>query len=139
MLGADVVVEQAIGFFRRELQHALGFGAERDFDRGRDLLAEDRAAFDFLADVFEGQVRARENPAGQAFSFADQAKKQVLGLDRDASELACFVAGEEEHPPRSFGVPLEHPAAYVMKERSGTGTKPALAALYGKAGAPPIP
>jgi hypothetical protein len=63
MLGSDVVVEQAIRFFGRELQHALGFRAERDLDGGRDLLAEHRAAFDFLADVFEGEMRARENPA----------------------------------------------------------------------------
>ena len=74
VLGADVVVQQPVGLFGRKLQHALGFGAERDLDRGRDLLAEDRAAFDFLADVFERQVRAREDPAGQALAFANQAR-----------------------------------------------------------------
>jgi hypothetical protein len=63
MLGPDVVVEQAIRFFGRELQDALGLRAERDLDRGRNLLAEHGAAFDFLADVFEGEMRARKNPA----------------------------------------------------------------------------
>ena len=53
VLGADVVVQQPIGFFGGKLQHALRFRAERDLDRGRDLLAEDGAAFDFLADVLE--------------------------------------------------------------------------------------
>ena len=110
VLGADVVVQQPVGLFGRELQHALGFGAERDLDRGRDLLAEHRAAFDFLADVFEGQVRAREDPARQPLAFANQAEQQVLGLNRDAAELAGLVAGEEENPPRPFGVPFEHPA-----------------------------
>ncbi len=36
-------------------------------------------------------------------------KQQVLGLNRDASELARFVAGKEQNPPGSFGIPLEHP------------------------------
>ena len=96
VLGADVVVQQPVGFLGRKLQHALGFGAERDLDRGRHLLAEDRAAFDFLADVLEGQVRAGKDPAGQALALANQAQKEVLGLDRDAAELAGLVAGEEE-------------------------------------------
>ena len=64
VLGPDVVVKQAVGFFGRKLQNPLGFGAERNFDRGRHLLAEHRPAFDFLADVLERQVRAREDPAG---------------------------------------------------------------------------
>ena len=74
MLGADVVVQQPVGLFGRELQHALGFGAERDLDRGRDLLAEDGAAFDFLADVFEGQVRARKDPARQALCLRESGR-----------------------------------------------------------------
>ena len=53
MLRADVGVQQPVRFLRRKLQHALGFRAERDVDRRRHLLAEDRAPFDFLADAFE--------------------------------------------------------------------------------------
>ena len=109
VLGADVVVQQPVGFFGRKLQHALGFGAERDLDRGRHLLAEDRAAFDFLADVFEREVRAREDPAGEPLAFANQAQQQVLGLNGDAAELAGLVTGEEENSPGPFGVPFEHP------------------------------
>ena len=54
VLGPDVVVQQPVGLFGRELQDALGLRAERNLDRGRDLLAEDRAPFDFLADRFRG-------------------------------------------------------------------------------------
>ncbi len=32
VLGPDVVVQQPVGFFGRKLQHALGFGAERNLD-----------------------------------------------------------------------------------------------------------
>ena len=110
VLGADVVVQQAIGLFGRELEHALRLGAERDLDRRRHLLAEDGAPFDLLANRFEGEVRPREDPARQPLALADQAEEQVLGFDRNAPELAGFIAREEEDAPRSFGVPLEHPA-----------------------------
>jgi hypothetical protein len=75
MLGADVVVQQPIGFFGGKLQHALGFGAERDLHRCGYLLAEDRAPFDFLSDVFERQVRPREDTAGEPFALADEAEQ----------------------------------------------------------------
>ncbi len=110
MLGADVVVQQPIGFLGGKLQHALGFRAERNLDRGRDLLAKHRAAFDFLADVLEREVRAREDAARQPFTFADQAEKEMLGLNGDAAELAGLITGEEENPSRPFCIAFEHPA-----------------------------
>ena len=137
VLGADVVVQQPVGLFGRELQHALGFGAERDLDRGRDLLAEDRAAFDFLADVFEGEVRAGEDAAGQPFAFANQAEQEVLGLDRDAAELAGFVAGEEKDSPGPFRVPFEHPGTYVKAD--GVGVIETMTTLYGMGRLCPTP
>src|SRR4029453_4152105 len=99
--------------FRSELEDALGFRAEGDLDRGRDLFAKHRTAFDFFADAFEGKMRARENPARQPFTLADQAPGKGVGLNGDASGLACLVAGEEEHAPRSFRVTFEHPVTYV--------------------------
>jgi len=109
VLGADVVMEQAVGFFCRKLQNALGFRAERDFDRGGDLLAEDRAAFDFLADVLERQMRASEDPAGKPLALANQSEQEVLGLNRNAAELTGLVAGEEKYSSSPFGVAFEHP------------------------------
>ena len=111
MLGADVVVQQPIGLFGGELQHALGFRAERDLDRGRDLLAEDGAPFDFLADALEGEVRAREDAAGQPLALANQSEEEVLGLNRDAAELGGLVAREEQHASRTFRVAFEHPVS----------------------------
>ena len=112
VFGTDVVVQQTIGLFRRKLQHAFGLGAKRDFDGGRDFLAENRAPFDLLADALERQVRPRENPARESLPLADQPEEQVLGLDRNAAELAGLVAREEENPSRSFRVTFEHPVTY---------------------------
>ena len=128
---ADVVVQQPVGFFRRELQHPLGFRAEGNLDRGGDLLAEDRPPLDLLADAFEGQVRPGKDAAGEALALADEPEEQMFGLDGDAAQLTGFVACEEQHPPRSFRVTFEHPV-YL----SQVGFR--LAALYGKARFGPI-
>ena len=109
VLGPDVVVQQAVGFLGGVLQDALGFGAEGDFDRGRDLLAKHGPAFDFLANAFEGEVRAGEDAAGQTLALANQSEEQVLGLNRDAAELTRLVPREEKNPPRSFRIAFEHP------------------------------
>jgi hypothetical protein len=109
VLGPDVVVEQPIRFLRGVLKHALGLGAEWNLHGGGHLLAEDGPALDVLADAFQREVRARKDPARQPLPLANQAEEQVLGLNRDAPELARFVAGEKEHPPCSFGVAFEHP------------------------------
>ena len=57
-------------------------------------------------------MRAREDAARQPFPLADQPEEQVLGLDRNAAELAGLVARKEEHAPRSFRVTFEHPVTY---------------------------
>src|SRR5207344_3385313 len=90
---------------------ALGFRAERHLDRGRNLLAEHRPAFDFLAYVLEGQMRTGKNPAGKALTFPDQSEEEMFGLNGVAAKLAGLVPGEEEHATGTFGVPFEHPAS----------------------------
>jgi hypothetical protein len=109
VLRSDVVVQQTISFLGGILQDSLRFRAEWDLDRRRDLLAEHRTSFDFLANAFEGEMRAGENAAGQALSFANQPEEEVLGLNRDAAELTRLVSRKEENPPRSFGIAFEHP------------------------------
>src|SRR5262249_49017053 len=119
VLGADVVVQEPIGFFRGKLQHALGFGAERDLDRRRDLFAEYRASFDLFPNVLEGGMRARKDAARQTFAFANQSEQEVLGFNRNAAQLAGFIAGEEEYASSPFGVPFEHPGTYVKRDAVG--------------------
>src|SRR5947207_12343011 len=61
-------------------------------------------------------MRAGEDPAGQAFPLANEAQEQMLGLDRDAAELAGLVAGEEKDSPGPFGIAFEHPI-YLHENR----------------------
>ena len=115
MLGADVVMQEPVGFFSRKLQHPLRLRAERDLDRRRDLLAEHGPPFDFLANVFEGEMGSRKDAAGQPLALADQSEKKVLGLDRNAAELAGLITGKEENPSRPFRIAFEHPACLGVR------------------------
>ena len=54
-----------------------------------------------------------KNSAREPFALANQPKKEVLGLNGNAPELARFVACKEQHAPRSFRVAFEHPVTYV--------------------------
>ena len=91
MLGADVPVPEALGFFRGEIQDAFGFLAERHFHGRGDALANGDALFDLLADGFDRAVRTQET-IGQRLVLAHQAEQQMLGLDVRGTVLAGFVA-----------------------------------------------
>jgi len=96
MLGADVAVPQSIGLFSRKLKDALGFRAERDLERGRNLFAGDGPAFDFMQYVFQRQVRESEDAAREPFAFTNQPEQEMLGLNGHAAELAGLESSEEE-------------------------------------------
>ena len=107
VLGADVLVRQALGFLRRIGQHALALVGERQVHRGRNLFPDGGVAFNLLADRLHRGVRAQET-IGQRLVFAQQAQQQVLGLDVRRTELAGLVAGEEDDAPGFFRIPFEH-------------------------------
>ena len=107
VLGADVLVVQALGFLGAIRQHALALVAERQIDRGRNLLADGGVAFDLLADGFDGRVRPQK-AVGQRLVFAQQAEQQVLGFDIRAAELAGLVTREEDDPPGFFRITFKH-------------------------------
>ncbi len=110
VLGADVVVEHALGFFGGVAEHALALGGERDLDGGRHLLAPRRARLDLPADLVHREMTLAEETRSEPLALTQQPQQHVLGLDGSAAELACLVAGEEDHTPRSLRVALEHPS-----------------------------
>src|SRR5690242_9995707 len=67
-------------------------------------------------------MRARKNAAGEALAFPNQPKKQMLGLNGNAAELAGLVTCEEEHSSGAFGVPFEHPG-YLSESGQCCGHK----------------
>src|SRR5262249_4141397 len=83
-------------------------GAQRDVHRGRDLVAVEGPALDLLADRLHREVALGEDTGGQPLALPDEAQEQMLGLDGIGPELAGFVAGEEDHPPRPLRVAFEH-------------------------------
>ena len=107
VLGADVLVIQALGFLGAIRQHALAFVAEGQIHRSGNLLANGGVAFDLLANGFHGRVRPQET-VGQRLVLPQQAQQQMFGLDIRAAELAGLVAREKDHPPRLLRVTLKH-------------------------------
>ncbi len=60
MLGADVLVIQALGFFGAIGEHTLAFVAEREIHRGGHLLPNGGVRFNLLANGFDGGVGPQE-------------------------------------------------------------------------------
>src|SRR6266851_4921776 len=107
MLGADVLVAEALRFFRRHIKDALALRAERHFDGGRDALANSDAAFDLFAYRFDRALLAQET-VGQRLVLAHQAEQQMLGLDVRAAILAGFVPRKKYDASRFLCITFEH-------------------------------
>ena len=73
VLGPNVFVIKTLGFFGAVGQNPLAFVAERQVDRGRDLLANGGVGLDLLPDGVNRRVRAKET-VGQRLVFAQQAR-----------------------------------------------------------------
>ena len=106
---ANVPVRKPLRLFRGIGQNAFAFIAQRQVDRGRNLLPDGGMSFDLLADGFDRGVRAQET-IGQGFVFAQQAEKQMLSLDIRRPELAGFVACEKDDAPGFLRVAFKHNA-----------------------------
>src|SRR6185312_9652042 len=107
MVGANMLVCQALGLLGGVVQNALALMAERQVHRRRSLLARHRAALYFLMDRFQRRVGA-EKTVGQGLVFAQQPEQQVFALDVRTAALAGFIAREEDDPAGLFGVALKH-------------------------------
>ena len=107
MLGSNVLVRQALSFLGSVGQNALALVAQREVDRGRDLLPDRGMSFNLLADRFNRGMRAQE-AVGQGLVFAQQSQQQMLGLYVRRAELAGLVAREEDDAPGFLRITFEH-------------------------------
>src|SRR5260370_5477646 len=107
MLGADVLVPQALRFFRRHVKYALALRAQRQFDGSGDALADGDAGFDLFAYRFDRALLAQET-VGQRFVLAHQPEQQMLRLDVRAAILAGFVPRKKYDASRFLCITFEH-------------------------------
>ena len=114
MLGPHVLVPEPFGFFRGHAQDVLALGAERDFDGGRDALANGDTRLDLLADRLDRSLLAQET-VRQRFVLAHQAEQQMLGLNVRAAVLASFVSCEKYDSSRFFSVAFEHVSSLLPR------------------------
>src|ERR1700682_4701263 len=108
MLSSNVPVLETIRFLVRVMQHALGFRGQRQLDRSRNALSQQRPAFYLSTDRFNRDLRAREKAARQSLVFAHQAQQEMLRLNRRGAELRRLVTCEENYSSRFFSVAFEH-------------------------------
>src|SRR5665213_1918964 len=107
MLGADVLVAEALRLLRAISKDALTLVAERKVYGGGDLLANCGVRFYLLANRFNGCVGPQE-PVGKRFILTEQAEQQVLSLYIRTAELAGFVPCKEDDAARFLGISFKH-------------------------------
>src|SRR5467141_2320195 len=107
MLGADVLMTEALRFFRRHVKDALALRAERHFDGRRDALADGDAGFDLFAYGFDRALLPQET-IGQGLVLEHQAEQQMLRLDVRTAILAGFVPREKYDASRLLCITFEH-------------------------------
>src|SRR5712664_3517976 len=95
MLGADVLVAEALRFFRRHIRDPLALPADR------------YAACDLVAYQFARALLAQET-VGQGLVLAHQAEQQMLRLDVRAAILAGFVPRKKYDASRFLCITFEH-------------------------------
>jgi hypothetical protein len=113
VLGADVVVSQALRLFRRVKEDPGRLRAERNLDRRRHPVAPGHPRLDFTERVGIRQVRAGEKPSSQPDDVAQHTEEEVLGFNRVRAEVARLVPGKEQRPACAVGVAFEHVTAEV--------------------------
>ena len=107
VLGPDVLVREPLGFFRRVGEHTLTLIAQGQVDRSRDLLPNRSVALNLFPDRLDRRMGPKE-PIGKRFVFAQKSQQQVLRFNIRRTELAGFVAREENYAPGLFRVAFKH-------------------------------
>ena len=95
MLGADVMVAQATGFFEGKFEYLLGAG--REVNLAAFMLAGAGESLDNLFHAGRLETQLAQNTGGHAAFFANQTEQQVLGANVIVAQALCFVVGKAEH------------------------------------------
>src|SRR5438067_3485981 len=102
-----MLVLQPLRLLCRISQYTLAGVAEREVNSGREWLPLLHTRNQLIANCFYGGMRS-ENAIIQSFVFTQQAKQQMLRLDKWRAKLAGFIAREKHNAPRLLCISLEH-------------------------------
>jgi hypothetical protein len=119
MFGADVVVQQPIGFLAANCSTRL-VSALNGISTEVETFSRKTVRPSISLRMFSSERCERAKMRLVSPCLRESAQEQVLGLNRDAAELAGLVSGEEEYSPGPFGVPFEHPA-YLRESGTNWG------------------
>src|SRR5258705_3099921 len=107
MLGSTVLVRKALSLLGSVSENPRALVAQREIDRGRDLLPDSSVSLNLLADELDRGMRTQE-PEDESFVFAQKSQQQVLRLYVRRTELTGLIARKEDEAPCFLRVPLKH-------------------------------
>src|ERR1022692_2467395 len=131
MLGSNVLVRKALSLLGSISQNPLALVAQREIDRGQELLPDRGVSLNLLADGLHRSMRTQE-PEGESFVFAQKSQQQVLRLYVRRTELTGLVARKEDDAPRFLRVPFKHEPSprQVLRSAVGLVTSPIPGELF---------
>src|ERR1019366_341087 len=125
MLGSNVLVRKALSLLGSVSQNPLALVAQREIDRGRELLPDSNVSFKLLADGLDRGMRTQESE-GERFVFAQKSQQQVLRLYARRTELTGLGARKDDDASCFLRVPFKHepPPRQVLRSAVGLVTSP---------------
>src|SRR5712691_4598900 len=116
MFSTDVFMVEPLGLLGAIGEHPLALMAQREVDGSRHLFPQGGVGFDLVSERFHRRAGA-EKAVGQRFILPQQPQQQMFGFNAWTAELAGLVTGEEDHPPRFFGITFKHDSCPRLKNR----------------------
>src|ERR1039458_10159547 len=119
MLGSNVLVRKALSLLGSISQNPIALVAQREVDRGRELLPDRGVSLNLLADELDRGIRTQEPLGEKSFVFVQKSQQQVLRLYVRRTGLTGLVARKGDDAPCFLRVAFEHisplPAKFTGK------------------------
>src|SRR5450755_4606917 len=107
MLGSNVLLRKALSLLGSTSQNPIALVAQREIDRGRELLPDRGVSLNLLADELDRGMRTQE-PVDDSCVFAQKSQQQVLRLYVRRTELTGLVTRKENDASCVLRVAFEH-------------------------------
>src|ERR1017187_2903666 len=107
MLGSNVLVRKVLSLLGSVSQNPIALVAQREIDRGRELLSDRGVSLNLLADELDRGMRTQE-PVDDSCVFAQKSQQQVLRLYARRTGLTGRVARKGDDASCFLRVAFEH-------------------------------